>query len=333
MYWKRRLYYSLILVLLMQTVFSVTIIKIGSLTPQGSDWDKCLREIAVEWNKISGGKVSVKIYSGGIAGDETVMLRKIKMGQLHAAAITGVGINHIYPGTLAISMPLLIQTDDEFDYVLDKVRPFFDKNLGDKGYKALMWTFAGWTHWFGKKPITSPLHLQEQKMWVWKGNSEEAQIWKESGFQPVLLDINDLMTSLSTGMVDAFSTTPLNAAANQWFGVSQNMCDLKWAPMLGGLVISLKVWNRIPQQYHADFLAVLDRLSREFKQITLEADTEALRVMQENGLKISSPSLPDFSAWQKVVDENFNAMIDKNIGRDAFELVNKSLAEYRKNNG
>lgn len=323
---------GLILICLCQLLSGLTI-KMGSLTPQGSEWDKCLREVAAEWKKISGGKVIVKIYSGGIVGDEPVMLRKIKLGQLHAAAITGVGINGIYRGTLAMSMPMLIQTDAEFDYVLDKIRPFFEQKLEEEGYIALMWTFAGWTHWFGKKPIVRPNDLMSQKMWVWKGNSEEAQIWKKSGFKPVLLDMNDVMTSLSSGMVDAFATTPLNGAANQWFGISQNMCDMNWAPMLGGLVMSKRIWDKIPGQYHAEFMEVLERIGRKFKEVTLKADAEALKIMQENGLKVSSVSGPDIAAWQDIIDANFDELIDKNIGREAYELVKAYLEEYRESNG
>ena len=325
--------YAFILFCFLLQALPALTIKMGSLTPVGSDWDNCIKEMAFEWKRISNGEVTVKIYSGGIAGDEPVMLRKIKLGQLHAAGITGVGINHIYRGTLAISIPLLIRTDAEFDYVLEKIRPFYEKKLEENGYKALMWTFAGWVHWFGKEPISKPADLAKQKMWIWKGNSDEAQMWKEAGFYPVLLEVNDLLTSLSSGMVDAFATTPLNAAANQWFGISQNMCTMNWAPMLGGIVISNKMWEKIPAKYHKEFLQVLDNIGKKFKQITLEADEKALQVMEDNGLQLTTASASDLQAWQKFIDDNFDKMIDKNIGREAYELVIKYLDEYRSQNG
>jgi len=322
----------ILLFFLLQTLTAITI-KIGSLTPTGSDWDNCIKEIASEWKRISNGEVTVKIYSGGIAGDESVMLRKIKLGQLQAAGITGVGISNIYQGTLALSIPLLIRTDGEFDYVLEKIKPFFAKKLEENGYKALMWTFAGWVHWFGRKPISKPDDLMKQKMWIWKGNSDEAQMWKEAGFYPVLLEANDLLTSLSSGMVDAFATTPLNAAANQWFGISQNMGTMNWTPMLGGMVIADKVWGKIPAKYHKDFMQVLDNIAKKFKQITLDADSKALKVMQDNGLKIIDISANDVQEWQQMVDDNFDKMIDRNTGREAYELVKKYLDEYRAQHG
>ena len=50
-------------------------IKLGSLAPAGSPWELGLKRMAAAWEQISGGAVTVKIYAGGIAGDEPVMLR------------------------------------------------------------------------------------------------------------------------------------------------------------------------------------------------------------------------------------------------------------------
>ena len=59
-------------------------IKLGSLAPAGSPWELGLKRVAAEWERISGGTVSVKIYSGGVAGDEPDMVRKIRIGTLNA---------------------------------------------------------------------------------------------------------------------------------------------------------------------------------------------------------------------------------------------------------
>src|SRR3972149_3579415 len=45
-----------------------------------------------EWEKVSGGAVVLRIYPGGVVGDEDSMLRKMRVGQLQAAAISGMGL-------------------------------------------------------------------------------------------------------------------------------------------------------------------------------------------------------------------------------------------------
>ena len=61
-------------------------IKLGTLAPQGSTWHQLLQEMAQKWSQTSNGQVELKIYAGGTQGNEGEMIRKISIGQLHAAA-------------------------------------------------------------------------------------------------------------------------------------------------------------------------------------------------------------------------------------------------------
>ena len=45
-------------------------IKLGSLAPANSPWDIVLQRLAADWARISDGTVELKIFPGGIAGDE-----------------------------------------------------------------------------------------------------------------------------------------------------------------------------------------------------------------------------------------------------------------------
>jgi len=44
-------------------IYSLTL-KVGSLAPRNSPWDKTLNEIAEEWKDVSNGRVQLKIYPG-----------------------------------------------------------------------------------------------------------------------------------------------------------------------------------------------------------------------------------------------------------------------------
>jgi len=91
------------------------VIKLGTLAPAGSPWEQALRKLAGDWSRLSIGRVSLRIYPGGVAGDEDDMLRKIRIGQLNAAALSGPGLSTIVPGVLALQVPLLVTDDDELD--------------------------------------------------------------------------------------------------------------------------------------------------------------------------------------------------------------------------
>jgi len=56
------------------------IVKMATLAPKGTEWHGMLVELGQEWKSITRGKVQLKIYPGGIIGDERDMVRKMRIG-------------------------------------------------------------------------------------------------------------------------------------------------------------------------------------------------------------------------------------------------------------
>jgi len=322
--------FLLIFVILSGQTYALTI-KLGSLAPTGSPWDKKLKQLALEWKKISNGKVRITIYPGGIAGDESAMIRKIRLRQLQAAAITTVGMNQIAKGSLAMSAPLLIKTDDELNYILEKATPVFEEELEKNQFVTIMWTFAGWTHFFGKKPIFSPDDVRKQKLWVWDVSQAMIQVYKKAGFTPIPLAATDILTSLQSGMIDSLLGTALTSAAYQWFAIANNMCDLNFAPMIAGIVVSKSVWAKIPDKIKPELLETSRALAKVISEETRKADAEAIEIMKQYGLNVCEVDDNNIREWQEVVDTYFGDVVESDFGLDAYKMVKAQLEEYRKN--
>jgi len=74
-----------------------SVVKLATLVPEGSVWDKALRDMGAEWSTATQGRVSLRVYPGGVAGDEPDVVRKMRIGQLQAAAVTTAGLASIDP--------------------------------------------------------------------------------------------------------------------------------------------------------------------------------------------------------------------------------------------
>jgi TRAP-type C4-dicarboxylate transport system substrate-binding protein len=70
-------------------------IKMATLVPDGSSWHTILKEVAEKWKTLSGGRVVVRLYAGGVAGDDPEVVRKMRLGTLNAGVLTSVGIGEI----------------------------------------------------------------------------------------------------------------------------------------------------------------------------------------------------------------------------------------------
>ena len=71
--------------------------------------------------------------SGGVAGDEGDMIRKMRFGQLDAAVLTAFGMNKIVPNTFIMSLPGVFQSEDELDFAIQTFAPGFDQDFVDEG--------------------------------------------------------------------------------------------------------------------------------------------------------------------------------------------------------
>ena len=309
---------------------SALTIKLGSLAPVGSPWEIAVRKIAAEWERLSGGSITVKIYAGGVAGDEPDMIRKMRIGTLNAALMTVTGLQGIFNGLKTLSYPLLIRNDDELSYVLDRMEPFFDQELSQRGFKPVFWSPSGWVYFFSRSPVVTPADLRRQKLWVWSGDPDEVQAYQSAGFQTVSVAATDLMTSLQGGMVDALVTSPLVAASSQWFGIAGNMCAMKLAPLWGAEVVSAKTWAQVPPDLQPRLLEAAQKIADEMVPDIVKADGQAIDVMKKYGLKINAVPADATQEWADLLQKTFAPLVGRSYDKESFDRVTAILQEYLK---
>ncbi len=305
------------------------VIKLGTLAPAGSPWEQGLRKLASEWSLLSAGRVTLRIFSGGVVGDEDDMLRKIRIGQLGAAALSGAGLSTIAPGSLALQVPLLVSDDEELDYLIERMTPELAKEFEDRGFKLLAWTRAGWAYVFARRPVIGPDDLRRQKMWVWQGRSDEAKAWRELGFQPVTLGTADVMMQLQTGGIDAFITSPLVAAANQYFAAAGNMTDLKLAPFIGGLVVSARTWDSIPPGLRPRLERAALEMTKANSESFRAADGDAIAVMKKHGLATHPVTAEAREAWHRLFADSVELFFGKQFDSRCYQAAEGHLAHLR----
>ena len=189
-------------------------IKIGTIAPLRSPWVKELKKLGIEWNKITDGLVTLKVYAGSIAGDEEDMVRKIRMGTLGGAVFTNRGIMNIYPDAYVLNIPFFFESEPEFDYVLEKMSPFIEKEIEKKGFKVLIWSKAGWLYFFSENPVIYPDDLKKHKLSFTSGAADMELAWKKAGYHVVPNQLKDMMMALQSGMVN--SSLTFNPSALGW---------------------------------------------------------------------------------------------------------------------
>lgn len=311
---------------------AATTVKMATLVPQGSVWDRILRDMGAEWREATEGDVELRIYAGGVAGDEPDVVRKMRIGQLHAAAISTAGLTTIDPAFEVFQIPMFFRTYEELFHVLDTLRPEFEKRLDAKGYVLLNWGNGGWVKLFSTERVRTAEDLMKLKLFSWAGDESMISMWRKNGFQPVALAATDIHTGLQTGMVQAVPTTPLAALSLQWFRETPYMLDLPLAPLVGATVMSKRMWSQLPENVRREMKSIaLDTEERILREIP-QQDDEAIAQMKERGLEVVEISDAQEKAWRKIAEDFAEVQRQQMEAKDLLDQVRKVRDEYRAEN-
>lgn len=305
-------------------------LKLATLVPEGSIWDKSERELGAAIQSATSGKVKFQIYPGGVAGDEPDFLRKMRIGQLQGALFSASGLGDIDQAFYVFQIPLLFENDAEVLHVLEHMRPVLAQRLEEKGCVLLHWTNVGWLRFFASKPVANFDAFKKCKQFVWGTDGRMQKWYQEVGLQPVSLSGADVLTGLQTGLIEALPATPLAALSLQWFRPAPHMIDHRFAPLLGGLVVSKSTWDKVAP---ADREVIL-KLAREAEAKLMgeipKREEEAVAEMQKRGLQISKEPDSDAEKWLTLGREFQLRFSTHLVPPEIYEQTVKLLEEHRK---
>jgi TRAP-type C4-dicarboxylate transport system substrate-binding protein len=301
--------------------------------PEGSVWDKALRDMGADWASSTQGRVTLRVYPGGVAGDEPDVVRKMRIGQLQAAAITTAGLASIDPSFNVFNVPMFFNSYPELYATLDKLEPLLKQRLDAKGFVLLSWGHGGWVYFFTKVPVETVDGLRKTKMFTWAGDDQMVNVWKAKGFNPVPLAATDIMTGLQTGMIDSYPTTPLLGLTLQWYRQTPNMVGMGMAPLVGGLLMTKAAWLKLPEADRARVQAACTRMEKRLEIEVPRQDTTAVAEMQKRGLKVNPVSGANAAQFRSVAEEFATAMTGVRIPPDVLALARKERDAFRQKSG
>lgn len=328
MSWRARL----ILVALVALAFSraplaqSSAIKLATVVPDGSIWDKSLKQMGTDWKAATGDRVSLTVFSGGSQGDEPTVLRKMRLNALQGASLTVVGLASIDWSFNVFNIPFFFQSYDELNDVIEKLTPLLRQRVESKGFVLVHWGHGGWLQVFSKQPVQSVADLKRAKLFTSAGDDTMTQWYKANGFQPRAMAMTDVLTGLTTGMIDALPTTPIASMSFQWYKQTPYMLDLGISPIVGATVLSRKAWDGITAADRAKMSEISLKVEKQLQADVPKQDGLATLLMQNQGLKITKGTGPE---WQQLADNLAQTMRGKMVPPDVFDLALKERDAYR----
>ncbi|MEA1882242.1 MAG: TRAP transporter substrate-binding protein DctP [Candidatus Marinimicrobia bacterium] len=318
----KRLILILLICLSVQGLWAKKIvIKMATLAPEGTEWHGILVDLGQQWKAATDGEVRLRIYPGGVVGDEPDMIRKMRIGQIHAAAITNEGMTELNPYFSTFYMPMLYQSYDEVDFVRARLNNDLLSVTEKNGFKILTMVDVGWAYWFSTKPVYTPGDLKETKIFIWAGDYQSTALYEKHGYQPVPLAMTDVLSGLQTGLINSLGFNPMYALSQQIFGIADNMLDMKWGNLTAAIIIDIRTWKRIKPNHQEAMLKIAQNIGNQFQDKNRHETDTAVDVMKQYGLKVNTPTAEQVEEWEELIKRMYPDIRGTLIDEKAFDKL------------
>ncbi|MEZ4307353.1 MAG: TRAP transporter substrate-binding protein DctP [Polyangiaceae bacterium] len=275
-------------------------VKIGTLAPKSSPWGKVFETWKKAVDEKSGGKLEIQFFYNGQQGDEDAMVGKIKSGQLHGAAITGVGLSKVYKPILALQMPLF-SSWTKLDKARDAMKTDFEKGAKDAGFFIAGWGDVGLVRTMSKGfAIKVPDDLKGKKPYYIRTDSIQPAIYSViGGVSGVPLGVPEVLPNLNTGAINVINAPCLAAEQLQWAGKLDNLNSAPSATAIGALVFSSKLLDGLP----ADLKTILvdtGKVAASALTTKIRSEDDAAFKRLKGKMTVTDPSADDKAKWETI---------------------------------
>ncbi len=299
--------------------------KVASLAPEGSVWINHFRDFADEVSEKSNGEIGMKVYPGGVMGDDLAMYRKIRAGQLHGGGFTMTGISTIVPDFRVMAIPRFFNTYDEVDTVRQKLFPYFAEKFNESGLELLSMTEVGFIYAMSTSPTVTVADLQKSKSWVPSGDPITATFLKTLGMTPIPLSIPDVLSSLQTGLINTVYNSLYGTIVMQWFTKAAYISDLPYGYAYGAIAFSKKALSKLPPSYTTIIHEAADKHFSALLEKTRQSNHESREVLEKHGVQfIATPEETKISL-ENGRDKTVEKLLGTAFSQEVFDVVTEAM--------
>jgi TRAP-type transport system periplasmic protein len=322
-----------LIALFVPALASAMTLRISTLYPEGTAVVSALRAASDEIEKQTAGRVSLRIFPGGVMGDDRAVQRKISIGQLHGALAQGGAFSRFYRDSQILNLPIAFRSYEEVDYVRKELDPAIRQGFRDNGWVVFGPVDGGFAYVMSQKKVDSVDALRQQKLWLPANDTGSEKAARVFGVSPIMLSVGTVLTSLQTGAIDAFAAPPVAALTLQWHSRVKHMSDVPLLYTYGMLGISDKYFAQISA---ADQKVVEQVLSAAFAKMDHDSRAENVQAYAaiQQQLNVVSPDPEQLREWRGYADKATSQLVaDGEISRVMLDKLQTLLTNFRNGSG
>ena len=281
---------------------AATTFKLATISPDGSVWTNALRDAGKQLEASTAGRVTLKIYPGGVMGDDVAVLRKMRARQLHGGVFQSGALQKSTPELGAYNLPLTFRDLNE----VGKVRAEMDEKLITAMRRVRLESFGfvtlGFAHAISTKYVGSIAQARELKIWSPKGDVSAARYLRSFGISPIPLTIVDVLTGLQTGLIDTVVAPPVSVIALQWHTQIKYLLDIPFMYIYSIVAVDKPLFDRLSKEDQKVFRTTMTAAIEKIETLNIRDHQKTKEALTQLGVTVISPSKEELLEWREQAD-------------------------------
>jgi TRAP-type C4-dicarboxylate transport system substrate-binding protein len=224
------------------------VLRMATAAPDGSAWSREIRNFVRAVDEKTKGQLRIKVYFGGIAGDERQMGERIRREQLDGAFSGGVLCQQLAPTMRLMRVPGLFQTREELSYVLGSLQARIDDEFRRGGFANLGLFGIGPELVFSRRPLRNLDELRRARLWTWADDPTLGPSLRAVGLNVVPLPLDAAGRLYDEEQLDGFVAPPITALVFQWSTRARYLLPLPLAGLSGCVIVANRAFDALPTE-------------------------------------------------------------------------------------
>lgn len=254
----------------------------------GTHQTQVARAFADEVTAKSGGKLTIKVHSGGALIKHPEIHRAVKSRQVQIGEVFIGRLGNNDPVFKLDNIPFLATDFDSAEKLYRASKDELSKQLA-KDKLMLLYT-SPWPpqDLYTNKPVNSLADLQGLKMRAYSPTT--SRLADLMGTTPVNIPFSDVAQAFTTNAIDAMVTSPSTGVNSQsWDYISHFTTINAWIPK-NMVFVNQRVFDRLDKDTQQVILTAAANAEKQGWALGRKLAVEHTEMLRENGMVVSAPS-------------------------------------------
>jgi TRAP-type C4-dicarboxylate transport system substrate-binding protein len=301
------------------------VLKVATAAPRFGDAARGAAQSIKRLEERTSGRVTARVYWGGVAGDDKTVLRKMRIGQIDSAYMGLETMQYFVPQVMVLGAPNTFTTYKQVDAVREELTPQFDKIAYKNGFKILGWGDVGPMRIFSTKPIRKLSDFKALRPWLYEESPLLKEFYRMVGCSGIPVSLVDVYGALHSGLIETVWISPLIAVMFRWHSFIKYV-SRPVGLIQGSFVLRRAFWDALDERDRQAFVLLAKEDKTTLQKYVRRYNDAIFQRMLKRG--ITEVAFDDMPEWLKSGKRLREMMVGRLYDRKILDRMEAIISRF-----